>query len=812
MLRCDHCLLEVPNRKAIFDRIKEEEKVFCCDGCRGIAILISEEGLEEFYRRRNNSWLPGPPEDKSIEPAAFANTIRQVGDDVETEIILDGIRCASCIWLTEKILLKTEGVTYARVNYATHTAKVQWKPGHTNIGGILTRIKSVGYTPKPFSAKAHEEGLRRQQRDILIRLGTSAFFSIQIMMYSVALYAGYFQGISGSIKVVLQIVSLALATPVLFYAGMPFIKGTIRGLRNLSFNMDVLVITGAGSAYVYSIYQIFSGGEVYFDTSAMIITLILLGRYIEAGAKGRASEVITRLLALNPKEARLVTNSGAGVKSLESVSISSIKTGDRIEVTPGEMIPLDGIVTEGMSEVDESMLTGESRPVSKKAGSEVFCGTQNLYGTLVYKVQRTGKETVLAQIIKTVEDAQARRAAIQTIADRVVGFFVPAVLLLSAITGLAWLFYGSTPTGAIMNSISVLVIACPCALGLATPLAVLMGTTKGASSGILIKGGDIIERARNIDTVVLDKTGTITESKPELVSYKEIGISDIEALRLAASLERLSEHSISKAIVNAAEEMKPYNVDEFIACPGKGVKGIIEGKEALAGSRNFIESEGIFNDLDTVLTSEMLSWVKLQEHSGNSVVYASFDKRLSGIFIISDTIRKEAGEAVEMLKKMVYDVIMITGDCIDTAVTVAGKVNLDEDKVMAQRSPVEKAEVIKSMQKEGRKVLMIGDGINDAPALIQADVGIAMGRATDIALESSDMVIMRSDLRLIPDAIILSKKTYKIIRQNLFWAFVYNIVALPLSVTGILHPIVAAVSMTLSSLSVVGNSMRLKSN
>ncbi|UCE71595.1 MAG: cation-translocating P-type ATPase, partial [Nitrospiraceae bacterium] len=749
-----------------------------------------------------------------------------VGDEVEIDIVLDGIRCASCIWLIEKILLRTAGVASAKVNYATHKARIRWNPQVIDIREILTRINSVGYTPKPFIAEAHEEQLKVAQRDLLLRFGTAAFFSMQLMLYSVAMYAGYFQGIGEGTKLFFQIIALLLTTPVLFYSGMPFISGTVRGLRNLTFNMDVLIFTGAGSAYLYSIYQIFAGGEVYFDTSAMIITLILHGRYIEAGAKGRASSHIAGLLALNPKEARkIVRSQESGVKSqgdedlingeaygvrTETVPVASIQRGDLIQITPGERIPLDGIVNEGSSEVDESMLTGESKPVSKRAGSEVFCGTQNLYGHIVFEVKRTGSDTVLSQIIRTVEDAQARRAPVQALADRVVGYFVPAVLILSFLTGMMWFVYGSAVTDSIMNAVSVLVIACPCALGLATPLAILLGTSVGASRGILIKGGDIIERAKDIDTVVLDKTGTITEGKPELATCYGIGISDAEALSLASSLERLSEHSIAKAIIQDGGVVTPYTVTNFAAYPGQGIRGDIDGKSVLIGSRRYIETAGIFKTTDDVLAPEMLSVIESQEISGSTVVFLSYDGKLAGVFAISDRVREEAGEAVAMMQKMGHDVTMITGDNRNTALTVADRISLDNVKVMAEKYPVEKAEAIRKMQEDGRKVIMVGDGINDAPALVQADVGIAMGRATDIALESADMVLMRSDLRLVSDAIKLSGKTYRTIKQNLFWAFAYNMVALPLAAAGMLHPIFAAIAMTLSSLSVVGNSMRLK--
>jgi len=805
MIKCEHCLLEFPEKRAVFDDLYGRKKVFCCHGCRGIYRLINEEELGEFYSRRAGSWVPGPPDRKKIEISAFSDIVKHNGNESEIDIFFDGIRCASCVWLIERLMLKTDGVKFARLNYATHKAKIKWDPNLTDLEKILKRVNVVGYTPKPAKEGSLEEfgGVRR---DLLMRLGTAAFFSMQLMIFSIALYAGYFQGIGVGIKGLFQLISLFLSTPVLFYSGWPFIKGFISGVRNRIFNMDVLIVTGAGSAYLYSISQIFSGGEVYFDTSAMIITLILLGRYIETGAKGRASEVITRLLSLNPKEARLVRTSDLGISNSDLVPISSIMVGDLVEVVPGEKIPFDGNVREGSTEIDESMLTGESRPVSKDADSEVFSGTQNLYGSFIFEVTRRGEDTALSQIIKTVEDAQARQAPVQALADRVVGYFVPSVLILSLITGVSWFLLGSPISEAVMNSVSVLVIACPCALGLATPLAILTGTTRSASKGILIKGGDIIERAKDIDTIVLDKTGTITEGRAELTGFRGLGLQDNEALRLASSLERLSEHSIGRAIVNAGENIEPYSVSDFTAYPGKGVKGYIKKKIALVGNRRFIESEGV----DWTLSDELLSWALSGEDSGHTAVYLSYNRRIAGIFLISDTIREEAPEAVKKIRENIGNLIMITGDNRKVAVSVADNVGISESNVMAQKTPTEKAEEVMRMQGNGRRVMMAGDGINDAPALVQADVGIAMGRATDIALESADIVLMRDDLRLIPEALRLSRMSYSVIRQNLFWAFVYNIIALPLAVTGMLHPIIAAVSMTLSSLSVVGNSMRLK--
>jgi Cu2+-exporting ATPase len=492
----------------------------------------------------------------------------------------------------------------------------------------------------------------------------------------------------------------------------------------------------------------------------------------------------------------------------QMVPLSSLRPGDFIEVTPGERIPLDGIVVTGESEADESMLTGESKPSAKTSGKQVFGGTQNLYGSFVFQITATGKDTALARIIQAVEDAQSRRAPIQAVADRVVGYFVPAVLFIALLTFLGWLYLDAPVSRAVMNAVSVLVIACPCALGLATPLAILIGTSHGASRGILIKGGDVIEKTAAIDFVVLDKTGTITEGKPVLSEVRGIGMTDGEALRLALSLERFSEHSLGKAIVEAGNAMEPYEISGFSAVAGKGIRGIIRGKEALMGNRQFIETEGMTSSIDAVLGEEQLKKITKSETAGSTVIYLCRDRSLCGVFVIADTIRKEAIETIGMLRQAGLGTMMITGDNLPTAEAVAQKTGIEKVKALA--SPLQKAAEIKHMEQEGRHVLMAGDGINDAPALVQATVGVAMGRATDIALESADMVILRPDLRLVADAIALSKKTLAIIKQNIFWAFFYNLVVIPLAILGVMHPVMAAAAMAFSSLSVVGNSMRAR--
>ena len=813
MPTCDHCLIEFPEHEAVHDAVNGAQKIFCCHGCQGVYHLINSEGLDDFYRRRKD-WQPGPVAPRSVDLAAFATQVRPAGQELELDLVLDGIRCASCVWLNEKVLMKTRGVTFAQVNYATHRARIRWAPAETGIETILSRITSIGYTPKPFVAAALEEEQRQASRDLLLRFGTAGFLSMQLMIFSIALYAGYFHGMDARMKNVFNAISLALTTPAIFYSGWPFLAGAVRGLRNHTFNMDFLIAAGAGSAYLYSIYQMIVGGEVYFDTAVMIITLILLGRYIESGAKRKASEVIMRLVTLAPQEARkliLLTDLKDGNGALlhaerRMVAVSLVRPGDLIEVIPGEKIPLDGMVKEGQSETDESMLTGESRPAAKHPGSEVYSGTVNLYGRFVYEVTRTGSDTVLARIIKAVEDAQSRRAPVQALVDRVVSIFVPVVMLLSLATAAFWLFRGSPVSVAVMNAVSVMVIACPCALGLATPLAILIGTTFGASKGILIKGGDVIERTKNVNTVVFDKTGTITEGKPSLVFSRGIKREDGEALSLAASIERYSEHSIGKAITAAAPGRSFAEVTAFAVVPGKGIRGRIGEKALVVGSREFIEAEGIKRSLAPDETAPASSY----EKEGATVVYLSFGNDLAGVFAVSDAPRKEAAEAMNLLRKRGHEIVMITGDAVATAEAVARGVGITA--VRAKRSPLEKADDIRKMHEQGKHCIMVGDGINDAPALVEAEVGIAMGRATDIALESADMVLMRNDLRLVPQALNLAKKTFSIIRQNLFWAFIYNAVAIPLAIAGVLHPIIAAGAMAMSSLSVVGNSLRARTN
>ncbi len=811
-LRCEHCLLAFPERDAVYDDLKGERKVFCCDGCRGIYRLINEEGLDAFYTKRkwDEAGIPAIASlEKEIDIKPFTEHARDVDDKKEIDIFIGGIRCASCVWLNERILARTDGIDHVRVNYATHKAKIRWNPRIIGLEKILKRIRSIGYDPKPYSESEQFRIQKAEARDLLIRLGTAGFLSSQLMVYSIALYAGYFQGIDAPTKLILEIIAMILTIPVIFYSGMPFLKNTIRGLRRFHFTMDSLIAIGALSAFCYSIYEIFRGGEVYFDTSAMIITLILLGRYIEAVAKGKASETIEKLSELRPREARLLIESegkGANGRERRMVPLSSLRRSDVIEVVPGEKIPLDGVVISGESEVDESIITGESKPVLKLPGKEVIGGSVNLYGTLIFEITRTGKETVLSQIIKAVEDAQAGRPRIQRSADRIVGYFVPLILVIALSTATGYYLKGAPSHRALMTGISVLVIACPCSLGLATPLAVFMFTALASSKGILIRGGEVIERASRVTHVIFDKTGTITAGKPSLRETVIIdpSLDRDHAIALAASLERLSEHSIGHAITGAAGGFDLLPVSGFRAIPGKGVEGVAGGKKIFIGAGGFITEKGLADNSPR-------SWneiVERYEKKGDTVVHMVWDNMVRALFVISDAVRIETFEAVNELRSSNLHVSIVSGDNSLTTRSIASMVGIDNE--IAGASPVKKKEVIARIQQKGEKVMMIGDGINDAPALTEAFVGVAMGRGTDIAMESADAVLVRNDLGLIPRFIRLSKKTFGIIRQNIFWAFLYNVVAIPLAVAGLLHPIIAAGAMAASSLFVVGNSLRIR--
>ena len=799
MLRCDHCLLAVPEREAVRADVGGAARVFCCTGCRGVAELIAAEGLSGFYagRRWDEPGLAADPE-RPVDAAAFRDAVRRVDGLAELDVYIDGIRCASCVWLNERLLARLPGVASARVNYATHRARVRWDPAAATLEGVLGRIRAGGYDPKPYTESERQRAQDAETKDLLIRLGTAFFLASQLMIYSAALYAGYFQGMEPGMRRLMEVIALGLTLPVFLYSGAPFLRSAARGLRAGRFNMDVLIALGSGAALAYSAYEMAVGGEVYFDTAAMIVTLVLAGRYVEARARGRASEAVARLSRLLPREARV---RGRGL-----VPLAAVVVGELVEVVPGERVPVDGEVVEGVSEVDEALLTGEARPVAKRPGAAVIGGTVNLHGAFTLRVTRVGEDTVLSGIARAVESAQAEKPRLQALADRVTGWFVPAVLVLAVATVALHLVRGAPAHQALMTGIAVLVIACPCSLGLATPIAVLLATGEATARGLLARNGDVLERAAGATHVVLDKTGTLTRGRPvlrEVVLFEGAPARD-EVVRLVAAVERRSEHSLGKALVEAARALPgpDREVQEFRAVPGRGVQGVVEGVVVLVGSRAFLAEAGI------AVPAEAIQRAAPFESGGDTVLCAAVAGRLAALLVVSDVLREEAPPALRELRELGLELAIVSGDGAATTAALAARAGID--RVVAEATPLEKERELARLQAGGARVLMVGDGINDAPALTRADVGVAMGRGTDVTLESADAVLVRDDLRLLPALVRIGRRTTRVIRQNVFWAFIYNVVAIPLAVAGALHPIVAAAAMAASSLFVVGNSLRVR--
>jgi len=600
---------------------------------------------------------------------------------------------------------------------------------------------------------------------------------------------------------------LVIATPVQFIIGLRFYRNAYHAIKARSANMDVLIAMGTSAAYFLSVYNAFFAHpvemgmmkELYFEASSTIITLILLGKYLEAVAKGKTSEAIKKLMGLQAKTARVVRN---GVE--EDIPVEEVQVGDIIVVRPGEKIPVDGRIIEGNSSVDESMLTGESLPVEKKVGDFVTGATINKFGTFKFEATKVGKDTVLSQIIKMVEDAQGSKAPIQKIADRVSGIFVPAVIGIAVVTFAAWYLATGELNSAIVNAVSVLVIACPCALGLATPTAIMVGTGKGAEKGILIKGGEHLEMAYKLNSVVLDKTRTITKGKPEVTDIIPLrSMEKNEIVKLSAVAEKASEHPLGVAIYEKGKSEFGAIPDpaKFEAIPGRGVAAVFDDKNIYIGTRKLMKEKGL--DI-----SKIESDIAKLEDEGKTAMLMAVDDRVEAILAVADTVKEHSGEAIEQLLKMGIDVYMITGDNERTAKAIAKQVGITN--VLAEVLPENKAEEVEKLKKQGRIVGMVGDGINDAPALATADIGMAIGTGTDVAMEAADITLMRGNLRAIPTAIKLSRRTMRKIKQNLFWAFIYNIIGIPFAAFGLLSPIIAGAAMAFSSVSVVTNSLSLK--
>ena len=738
-----------------------------------------------------------------VSPEQLIEVIRDTGYDVvldKVELRLKGMTCAACAARLEKALNRLDGVVKAAVNFAMGNATVEYNASQVTVRDMIKAVQRAGYDAEEKTRE--DEDIEKKERERELRQLRGLFIMSAILSFPLVA-AMVFHLIGSPIEILHNPwVQMSLATPVQFVVGYRFYKGAYHALKGGGANMDVLVSIGTTAAYLYSVYNGFFAGDamnLYFEASAVVITLIMLGKYLEAVAKGKTSEAIKKLMGLRAKTARVVRDGRE-----EDIPVEEVVIGDIVVVRPGEKVPVDGEIIEGRSAVDESMLTGESIPVEKNPGDTVIGATINKTGSFKFRATKVGRDTVLSQIVRMVEEAQGSKAPVQKLADKISGVFVPVVMVIALISLLLWWLVAKDLNAGIINAVAVLVIACPCALGLATPTSVMVGTGKGAENGILIKGGEYLQRAHEIDALILDKTGTITKGKPELTDVISTGsLSEEEVLRFAAITERGSEHPLGEAIVKGARErgIELSEASEFEAVPGHGVAAVIEGKRILLGNRRLMQREGVsLGDAEQVLSR--------LETEGKTAMLMAVEGSLAGVLAVADTLKENSKKAVEELKSMGIDIYMITGDNKTTAEAIARQVGIDN--VLAEVLPEHKAEEVMKLIKSGKVTGMVGDGINDAPALAAADVGFAIGTGTDVAMEAADITLMGGDLMGIVLAVRLSRATMRNIKQNLFWAFAYNSVGIPFAALGFLSPVIAGAAMAFSSVSVVSNALRLK--
>ncbi|MGH2805632.1 MAG: heavy metal translocating P-type ATPase [Actinomycetota bacterium] len=739
-----------------------------------------------------------------------------VSDPTETRSFpVRGMTCASCARRVERALASHPGVTEAGVNFALERVTVATEPD-VEVSSLVEAVDRAGYElvvvddpaisqdghgdPSDASG-SHDHGIRVGEEQGLTKRAWRRFViaaALTVPNVVLGMGAEWFGGIDAEW---IPWVQFLFATPVLFWAGRPFLTSALKQARHRATNMDTLVALGTLAAYGYSTYSLFGEGAIYFETASVILTFLLLGKYFEHRSKSRAGHALRALMELGAKNARVLRD---GVEV--DVRIEEVRVGDLVRVRPGEKVPTDGTVKKGASAVDESMLTGESVPVDKAQGDEVFGATINSSGALLIEATRVGGDTALAQIARLVADAQGRKAPIEHLADRVSSIFVPIVIAIAAVTFLTWMLTDHSLEKALVAAVAVLIIACPCAMGLATPAAIMVGSGRGAQLGILMRGGDVLERSGEIDVVVLDKTGTVTTGEMSLTDVvrdtNEGGPTEQELLQLVASVEALSEHPIAQAIVAGVRE-RGIAIDEaasFASHGGIGVEGEVGGRRIRIGRRNSLE--------DAIACAEVAEAADRLESDGKTVVWIGENRRVLGIVAVQDSPKEAARSAVGVLHRLGLDTVLLTGDNERAARSVAEAVGIDD--VIAEVLPGGKVDVIKELQARGRRVAMVGDGINDAPALAQADLGIAIGSGADVAIEAADLTIVGDDPRLVPASVDLSRRTLRTIKQNLGWAFGYNVAAIPLAAFGLLNPMIAAAAMAFSSVSVVLNALRLK--
>lgn len=867
--RCFHCGLPVTPVTVVQSRIGDFDRDFCCHGCAAVCQAIHGAGLEGFYQRTPEGEVLGPPPELPGQLDFYdldevQQEFAQVsGDTREAQLSVEGIHCAACVWLIEKGLGAMPGVAEARVNLTGRRLTLRWDNARLRLSQILRRLGELGYAAVPFDPRSAELGLKRRNRALLYRMAFAAFAAMNLMWISIALYAGADRG---EFRTLFHWIGWVLATPTLIYSGGPFFAGAWRGLRRGHLDMDLPIAIGAGITYLYSLVVTLTGqGDVYWDTVVNFLFVILLGRYLEAMSRRHAVSATQRLLDLQPKAATLLRD---GEEAL--VPIRAVRPGDLILVRPGEAVPVDGRVERGESQLDESMLTGESKTVARGPGQAVAAGTLNGAGALQVRVSGVLRDTQLGRIVHLVEEAQASKAPIQSLADRVVPWFVGVTLLLALLTALLW--WSHAPSTAVLAATSVLIITCPCAFGLATPMAIAVATGSAARRGILIKNGAVLERLSAATQVVFDKTGTLTLGHPTLVALvddegvwrpdggtcdarlgggshagfdlaREAGRDAVrdaghddevydagsdftrrqgqrpdrtqadscplterrqQWLAAVAALEQLSEHPLARALTRFARDQQPrfsdLTVEQMRIQPGRGLAGVVDGQSLVIGSGDWLREQGIA--LTPTLETPS-AW------SGATVLHLAVGGREVARLLLSDDLRPDARATVETLRDRGLRVSLLSGDQQQAATAIAQR--LGGIQAIAEVLPDGKAEVIAKLRAAGQQVVMVGDGVNDAPALVSADVGIALGSGTDVSIASADIILTRNALAHVPQALVLAQRTLAAIRQNIALSVVYNLIMIPLAMAGLITPLVAAIAMPLSSLAVIGNSARIAS-
>lgn len=793
---CSHCGISF-RWKALESRSDDGTvSHFCCKGCQGAYRMICDAGLASFYLRSERTTpTVTDAQASSYTEVDLVQHVVPEGKLCRINVLISGITCPSCVWLLERILVRTAGVEYVSLSYSGGIASLRFDPDLVTPLQLFTVIASLGYAPRPYSIDQSAKEARRERDDLLLRFGTALFLTMQLMAYSYALYAGYFQGIDGFMKQFLQYVSLLVTTPVVFYSGWPFVRGAWRSLKTMAPGMDLLIAMGALSAWSYSVWALFNGQETYFESAATIVTFVLIGRLLELSVRRKAMSGISSLYEAAPQRATRV----AADSSHETVPVDELFPGDLLLVRQGERFPVDCLIVTGETEVDQSLATGESRPVLLGVGDEVRSGCINVAAPITVQALRPAGQSYLMRVAALVQMAQSGKPQLQQLADRVSGWFVPAVIVLAAaVCAFRLLILGDSAAEAIMTALALVLIACPCAMGLAVPAAVLAACSRSASLGIILRSGDVIERLSTIDYALFDKTGTVTCGLPRVSSFTVCdGFDHAFVLQAAATLEEQASHPLARAIVQYAADhgYQPEQCREFRTFPGRGISVQLSGGEVVqCGSEAFFAEQGI-------------SEVSCPIDGAATPVLCVINGTLAGTFLLVDQLRQGGEALMTAMSAAGISISLISGDHQATAERIAGEVGIGH--AVGGMTPDQKLAHVVALQTQGHHVLMVGDGVNDAPALAAATVSCSLTGSSDIALENADVIITGDDLTRISGAYRISRATMTIIKQNLGWAFLYNIIGIPLAMTGTLTPVYAAVAMTASSLLVSLNSLRL---